>query len=463
MGIFAEISINDMGKGDIKTRKGKIFNGTYGVRRKRKQKKNSFYAKNVQKLNSIDAKNKSLRVARASVSSNHEKGVEGEQIVNGLASKAYLKYWCYPNPIDEEGDKKEICDLLIAFFDTAIIISVKNYDNKGDYERYKRKVVEKSTNQLFGAERKLFKSNRNIKITHHERGEFIFKPSDYKHLHRITVNVGEQFEKYEFIDTKENKGCINIFNQESFEAITDELDTIKDLIEYLSIRETLFLKNNGIQMHCSEKDLLAYYLMNNREFPQECFNGNFEEWSKSCIGKWDTYLYSRSVLLKKLADEKSYFIDELIKNDALPLEHGELFAKELMTLDRFERRNIASDLFEVVIKYQTIPDCLARRHYIINDILFLFVYYPPNKTEEEKDLILQKAQEIYAYKFNPNKVLLLAATNNMQQWKFGLFETQKAEPTEKQKKYYDIMIKKFGWFKELQEIHKENKEYPDEQ
>lgn len=401
-------------------------------------------------------------VAQESIADNHEKGVEGEQFVNELTSKAYLKYWCYPNPIDEDGDKKEICDLLIAFFDTAIIISVKNYNNNGDYGRYKRKVVEKSTNQLFGAERKLFKSNRNIKIKHPERGEFIFNSTNYKHLHRITINVGEQFEKYELIDTKENKGVINILNKESFQAITDELDTIKDLVEYLSIREVLFLKNKEIQVHCSEKDLLAYYLMNNREFPLECFNGNFEEWSNSCVGKWETYLSNRSVLLKKLADEKSYFIDELIKNDVLPLENGELLAKELMTLDRFDRRNIASNLFEIVDQYQDVPDCLARRHFIINDILFLFIYYPPNKTEEEKDAILQKAQEIYAYKFRPNKVLLLAATNNMNQWKFGLLGTQKAEPTDKQKEYYDKMIDSFGWFKDVQEIHKENKEYPDE-
>lgn len=330
-----------MGKGDIKTRKGKISNGTYGVRRKRKNKfTQSINSRlNVQKTSCFE-------IAPIITSDNHEKGVEGEQIVSALVEKAYLKFWCYPNPIDEDGDKKEICDLLILFFDTAIIISVKNYNNKGDYDRYKRKVVEKSTNQLFGAERKLFNSNRNIKITHPDRGEFIFTPDDYKHIHRITVNVGEQFEQYELIDTKDSKGCINILNKETFEIIASELDTIKDLIEYLCIRETLFLETGGIQIHCSEKDLLAYYLMNNRCFPQECYNGDFDEWSKSCVGKWNTYMASRSVILKKLADEKSYFIDELIKNDVLPLENGESFAKELMTLDRFERRNIASDLLK---------------------------------------------------------------------------------------------------------------------
>jgi ribosomal protein L30 len=394
---------------------------------------------------------------------NHTKGLVGEQFVNKLASKAYLKYWCYPNPIDEDGDKKEICDLLISFFDTAIIISVKNYDNKGDYERYKRKVIEKSSNQLFGAERKLFGLNRDIRVSHPNRGDFIIKPAEYRHIHRITVNVGEQFEKYELIDTKENKGCINILNKETFEVITNELDTIKDLTEYLSIRENIFIENINKQIHCSEKDLLAFYLMNAREFPKECYNNSFEEWSKICIGKWEQYLSSSSVFLKKLADKKSYFIDELVKNDVLPLVDGELLAKELMTLSRFERRNIAANLFEIVKKYQCENDYFARRHTINdNNTMFLFVYYPPNKTEAEKDELLKITQEIYAYKFHPNKIILLAATNQLKQWKFSLFETQNTDPTNEQQEYYDKLIEYFGWFKSIDEYHKENKEYPDE-
>ena len=66
------------------------------------------------------------------------KGEEGELAVNTIAFHTYLKYWCYPNPKDEKGTKKEICDLLILFKDTAIIVSIKNYSFKGDYEKYFR-------------------------------------------------------------------------------------------------------------------------------------------------------------------------------------------------------------------------------------------------------------------------------------------------------------------------------------
>lgn len=91
-----------------------------------------------------------------------DKGIEGENFVTKLAETSYLKYWCYPNPMDMTGDKKEICDLLILFFDTAIIISVKNYNVNGNYERFLKRVVEKSSKQLFGAQRKLFGSKEIV-------------------------------------------------------------------------------------------------------------------------------------------------------------------------------------------------------------------------------------------------------------------------------------------------------------
>ncbi len=45
------------------------------------------------------------------------KGDIGENAVNEVATNTYLKYWCYPSPKDESGNKKEICDLLILFKD----------------------------------------------------------------------------------------------------------------------------------------------------------------------------------------------------------------------------------------------------------------------------------------------------------------------------------------------------------
>src|SRR5690606_13264362 len=93
-----------------------------------------------------------------------EKGNIVEEFVNEIAFNSFLEYWCYPSPKDEYGDKKEICDLLILFGENLIIISVKNYEFKEFYSRYFRRTIDKAVKQIYGAERKLFNSNRDIYI-----------------------------------------------------------------------------------------------------------------------------------------------------------------------------------------------------------------------------------------------------------------------------------------------------------
>lgn len=386
-----------------------------------------------------------------------DKGVEGENLVLKSLETSYLKYWLYPNPKDLAGDKKEICDALILFFDTAIIISVKNYQCKGNYERFTKKVIEKSSKQLFGAERKFLTSNQLL-IEHPTNGENLVTSKEYSNIFKITVSVGEDFENYEFIDYDENKGTIAILNKETFQILVNELDTIKDLTDYLKARESLLLKNLNKKCRCREIDLLAHYLTNAREFKKE-LNENFENETNSLNGKWESYNNDRQVFLKRLEDEKSYFIDDLIKNDVLKLSNGELLAKELMTLSRFERRIISQNLFEIVEKYQNEDDFFARRFAIYNGVGFLFIYYPAERNQTEIDTILKLAQEIYAYKYNCEKVVLLASNKGMKQWKFGLFNSTKV--TKQAKEYLENLIQKFGWFTNVQVINRNIKEYPE--
>jgi len=54
-----------------------------------------------------------------------------------------------------------------------------------------------------------------------------------KKIYKITINVEEQFEHYEFSDESNSKGLNNILNKNTFEAIICELDTLKDFVGYL--------------------------------------------------------------------------------------------------------------------------------------------------------------------------------------------------------------------------------------
>ena len=245
------------------------------------------------------------------------KGKAAEDYTNYLAFKSYLRYWCYPNPIDEEGDKKEICDLLILFKNVCLIISVKNYEFGGNYDRYTRKVVEKSTKQLYGAERKLFKLNRTIKIKHPKREIEEFDSTKYEKIFRITVNMGEQFEYYSLADQKGEKGFINIFNRETFENIIQELDTIPDLVKYLESREQLLTSNHAIYLEGKESDMLAVFMLNKRGFPSEYYT-NGEILELNLINAWKDYDENNShVKDRREADEESYLIDNLVERDIL--------------------------------------------------------------------------------------------------------------------------------------------------
>jgi hypothetical protein len=119
-----------------------------------------------------------------------KKGQTGEDFVNHIAFRSFVKYWCFPGPIDLIKDNKEICDLLVLFDDICMIVSVKNYDFKGDYDRYFRKTIDKAIRQIDGAERKLFR-DEPLLLKHPDRKEELFEKSRYKQVYRIIVNLNE--------------------------------------------------------------------------------------------------------------------------------------------------------------------------------------------------------------------------------------------------------------------------------
>ncbi|GGH14754.1 hypothetical protein FAZ19_07200 [Sphingobacterium alkalisoli] len=395
---------------------------------------------------------------------NKSKGDVGEDYVNQLAFRSYLKYWCYPNPKDITGDNKEICDLLIAFRDTLILISVKNHSFDGNYERYKKKVIQKSTKQLNGAERKLFKSNRDVYVKHPDREAELFDPKKYSKVYKLTINVGEQFEHYELSDSESSKGFISILNKETFEAIINELDTIKDFVEYLDEREKLLFSDRTVLIKCTERDLLAVFLTNGREFPNDYTSSQYKEITLSLEGAWESYDKSNPALTKRRANKASYYIDNLVQNDILKLSDGETLARELMNLSRTERRMMANTLFDLVNKYQDQNGVLARRYSVYNGIGHLIIYYPSEEDESKIDWILKKALEIYAYKTNyrEKEIILLAATRGLKNPKFGMFVGNPDAP-EEAKRTIEELTAKFGWFEDMKVIYHIEKEYPDEQ
>ncbi|WP_158408778.1 hypothetical protein [Fibrella aestuarina] len=398
----------------------------------------------------------------------NDKGKAGEEFVNNLAYDTYLKYWCYPGPIDLNGDSKEICDLLVLFQDVCIIVSVKNYDFPDasievKKQRYEKKVVAKSSSQLYGAERKLFDSKYEIFIKHPEREPEKFNKEKFRRVYRITINVGEQIEDYALASSNK-KGFVSILNRDSFTKILQELDTVKDLIDYLDEREKFLTLNKCSIWYGEEKNILSVYLRNAREFPEEYFQEQENQKVIDLLGNWEFYDNHSSVAAKRYANRNSYFIDRLVNEYVLPLPNGaDTLALELMSLDRLERRAVVEALLGIVAQcVENDPDEVGRRFFECNSIGYLMLYFPNELSDSEVDKLMNAASMMYSYKKRYDRIVCLAANYNIERYRFGMFEWPAYPFDSGYAEYVEKLIKFVGWFINEQSFLYSATEYPDE-
>jgi len=429
-------------------------------------------------------------------SSENEKGNIGEEAVNTLAFDTYLKYWCYPGPKDEQGSRKEICDLLILFRNTMIILSVKNYEFKGNYERYFRSTLDKALSQVAGAERRLFDASRKLFINHSDLGEIEFDPSKYAHVYRIIVNHSTAPLFYPGGRLTASNKYVHIFNWDAFLGIVQELDTIPDFIQYLSEREVIFHDKNTTIMNGAEEeweghvqqafldyntnridqgpnfvlisgtesDLLADFLWHNRKFNKHLYDRSFNGGSFELDGKWQDYLKRKEVQNKKAADRASYFVDEFLKNEVL-YKQGQsnmALAVELLSLSRFERRIIGSEFLAFWGKYQNAgKDYIVRRYGKVNDLVIAFVLYSRNMPHDMVMTLMQIAAEGYAVwnKYEDKKIAIIGFSQDAIGFRFGLMEV---EPFSKELEGQVIEdLKKLNWFTNFEVFKVNHQEYPD--
>lgn len=422
-------------------------------------------------------------------------GDVGEEAVNTLAFKTYLKYWCYPGPRDEQGSKKEICDLLILFRNTAIILSVKNYAFKGNYERYFRSTLDKAVAQVSGAERKLFNNNNDVYIKHTDLGESIFDPLKYNVVHRIIVNHSTAPFFYPAGRLTANNKFVHIFNWGAFMGIVNELDTIPDFIGYLNERELVFQGRNVTLMNGSEDDwieavqksfreyavnnnpignnyalisgneldLLADYYWNGRKFNKHFYEEEYNGLSFQLDEKWEEYLSQKEVQNKKTADRASYFVDEFVKNEVLyshKTTNLEL-AVELLALSRFERRIIGSEFLAFATKYRGVGErFIVRRYGKVNDLVIAFILYSRDMPHNVVMQIIQIAAEGYAYwnKYEDKKIAIIGFSQDMMGFRFGLMNVEPFPKGHEDQVVADLKMLK--WFTNFEVFNITHNEYP---
>lgn len=81
-----------------------------------------------------------------------------EKFVFELCEKSFLPFWSFQkSPLRKKN--KELCDVLVVCENTIIIISIKDIkvsehsDENIQYERWQKKAISDSIDQIYGAER----------------------------------------------------------------------------------------------------------------------------------------------------------------------------------------------------------------------------------------------------------------------------------------------------------------------
>lgn len=384
------------------------------------------------------------------------KGKKAEDVVQLMAEKTFLTDWCYKNPITEDG--KELCDLLIVFGDIIIIWQIKNLklQENGKYNTHE---VEKNLLQLSGAKRTLLKLKKPIKLVNPRRREDSFNPDIIKEVYLISSLMGPE-EEY-FTPVEEFKGLIiHVFNREFTEISLNELDTINDFVDYIRAKET-FIKTTTTKITVlgGEKELLAYYLFNERSFDRLAKSDQV----MITEGSWEHIQQKPEYKAKKEADKISYEWDAIIDraHDGTSPQY-EIIAREMARLNRFERRYMAKSFTDAWIVSHNNPKDLYRRLVKGEGVTYCFLFMNDPEPRDQRKEMLFAICYVARGKFPENKKVLGIATEKRIEpqcsYDFCLFD--KLDWDTKDEENVNILQKELGIFvnPEMYMVHAN--EYP---
>ena len=272
-----------------------------------------------------------------------------EQLAFDLCTRSCLSFWSHNNPILPNG--KELCDVLVVFDEHVLIFSVKEIGLSSTpkaetaHARWRRKAVDESVPQIYGAEKSL-RSMANVIRADGTHGSRI--PSlEVRRVHRIAVACGADgvvpIHSADF-----GKGFVHVIDEASLKALLGELDTIQDLTDYLSAKEILY-SSVAVQCAGSEGNLLGFYVMKGRKFPITTAKFHVED------GVWRAIQKRPEFIARKDADKISYEWDKLLEFIAsqesrtpegtrLAMNQKELVIRAMAEEPRVFRRGLAMGL-----------------------------------------------------------------------------------------------------------------------
>lgn len=337
--------------------------------------------------------------------SSAEGATDSERALSRLAKKAFLSLWSYTNVFTDEGrssgkgDGKELCDLLVVFGNDVLLFSDKhceyhtNADVKIAWPRWYKRAIEKSAKQLAGAEKFARKFPERIFLdkgcqtplpvplpTGPEVRYFLIAVTRGAHKaaqqlfggnRSGSVILRNDIRGKEHLDTPFQIGFpldsgrfVHVLDEVTVDLILEELDTVPDLVAYLTCKENFLLRSDVLITVPGEEEILARYMTTIREeqhalpeIPEEARYFTLPE------GDWAAYEKSLQRAAKREADKISYLWDSLIEHHSNFIRAGtaislldysseqvdhERVVRAMAQQNRLARRRCGSDLHYVL-------------------------------------------------------------------------------------------------------------------
>jgi hypothetical protein len=329
-----------------------------------------------------------------------------ERSVAQLCRCIFHDLWTYPNVFRAERQRggnvisKEVCDLLVVFGDHVIVFSDKDCvfptsNNPGlDWRRWYRRAVEKSAEQLFGAERVLRDSRETVFLDAHLKTPLpLTLPSaNEMKLHRVLVAHGacqrcrqslggsgtlmiqpeiigdahmkppaEDGVPFAIGQVNPAKGYVHVLDDAALALLFRVLDTPSDLVRYFEKKER-FITSGRLKYAAGEEALLGEYVgaLNSAQ-EHDFVRGTETEPLMLDEGRWHRFAVSAEARSKLEADRPSYLWDEtlasFVRNFRAGTSHhlGDLEVSSMETVlrfflreDRLRRRLLSNTLRDMV-------------------------------------------------------------------------------------------------------------------
>ncbi len=248
-----------------------------------------------------------------------------ERLFAELCSNYYLKGFVFHSPKYGDNLKNEAGDVVLWIRTQIIVFEImwRNVnDSKSNSTKSFLKKIGEKREQLekdhiaFSTMPEQIKMQNEINETVTEFSQQNFHHSNFSGV--IIIDCDENLEKINYLTYKKTLEAtfpISIFTKANFLFLTSEADTIPDLTYYFFDRydflklifETdfdLFLDTNRE----IEKDLVAFYKMNEYQFPIDKWNASIDK------RFWDEYQTNFREKIKKRDEENadSFIVDQII-------------------------------------------------------------------------------------------------------------------------------------------------------